>query len=44
MIPARFAPMRFGLVLSGPMSWLIAFPTVLVAAPPARPVVSRMVG
>lgn len=73
MIPAHFAPLLFGFILSGLMSWLvsgvaisrnvgfgdglmqlwlnawlpswlIAFPTVLVLAPLARRIVSRVVG
>ena len=72
MIPARFAPVVFGLILSGLMScvvsglstfralgavpgffgiwmgnwavsWLIAFPTVLVVAPFTRRLVARLV-
>ncbi|MGX9356058.1 DUF2798 domain-containing protein [Roseobacteraceae bacterium S113] len=68
MIPARFAPILFGLILSGVMSflvsgivtlratgslegwigawlpsWGVAFPTVLVVAPIARRLVSKLV-
>jgi hypothetical protein len=71
MIPARYAPLLFGLILSGLMScivsglstfraagaehgffalwmgnwavsWLIAFPTVLVVAPVTRRIVARL--
>ncbi|WP_430465973.1 DUF2798 domain-containing protein [Tabrizicola sp.] len=71
MLPARFAPLLFGLILSGLMSlmvsgvstyralglsdafigtwvsnwgisWLIAFPSVLVVAPITRRIVTRL--
>jgi hypothetical protein len=73
VIPARYAPVLFGLILSGMMScivsglstlravgpseaalalwmgnwaisWMIAFPTVLVVAPLTRRIVARLTG